>query len=355
MKHQKTLLVLAAGFIVIPFVIFSFLISLREPPPLRVMPFCTNTDYSNAISLEEPDQMVQNNTDLLKIWNPEECLSRGNGRLPFPVEKTGGLPNAHNTVACCRDKSEILFFIHSAAGHKVHRDVFRRFIGDAKLSRAHNWTTVFFVGMSGVSAVSKAVDEEAAEHGDVVVLPYHDTYQNLTYKFVYGMKWTMELCPSVKYIVKIDDDVVANLVRVVEYLRLLQGSQDLELHCYVWASATVFRETNSPWYMPTNIYPNDRFPDYCSGRGVLFKSEALRRLYSASFCLPFHGIDDVYVTGDAALWAKVGHVAINSQVSQDGDNWEGVAKGSVIFSHIHSHTLRTKAWELIVQELQHNV
>uniref|UniRef100_V5H1X0 Hexosyltransferase n=1 Tax=Ixodes ricinus TaxID=34613 RepID=V5H1X0_IXORI len=245
-----------------------------------------------------------------------------------------------------------MFFIHSAASHKVHRNVLRHFVGNAALSTAHDWTTVFFVGISKNQTEGRVVLEEAAKYGDMVVLPYEDTYQNLTYKFVYGMKWTLEFCPSVKYIVKIDDDMVANLVRVVRYLRRLRESPGFELHCYVWSRATVFRETNSPWYIPPDVYPRNKFPDYCSGRGVLFKSGALRRLYSASFCLPFHGIDDVYVTGDAALWANVGHVAINSEVSQDGENWEGVANGRVIFSHIHNHTLRSKAWDLIVRELQ---
>ncbi|KAG0432955.1 hypothetical protein HPB47_020362 [Ixodes persulcatus] len=197
-----------------------------------------------------------------------------------------------------------MFFIHSAAGHQVHRNVLRHFVGNAALSSAYDWTTVFFVGISKNRTLGRAVQEEAAKYGDVVVLPYEDTYQNLTYKFVYGMKWTIEFCPSVKYIVKIDDDMVANLVRVVRYLRRMQASPGFELHCFVWSRATVFRATSSPWYMPTDVYPRDKFPDYCSGRGVLFKSGALRRLYSASFCVPFHGIDDVYVTGDAALWAK---------------------------------------------------
>ncbi|CAN8030496.1 unnamed protein product [Ixodes persulcatus] len=308
--------------------------------------------YSNTLSSNEPQQKTHSKTDVCSVWNPEYYLTKGYGGLPFPIEKTANLSNAYTVVSRCRSRTETMFFIHSAASHQVHRKVIRQFVGNATLSTAHDWTTVFFVGISKNRTVSRAVQEEATKYGDVVVLPYEDTYQNLTYKFVYGMKWTLEFCPSVKYIVKIDDDMVVNLVRVVRYIRRLHSSPGSEIHCYVWNRKTVHRETKSPWYLPFDVYPRDTFPDYCSGRGVFLKCEALRRLYSASFCVPFHGIDDVYVTGDAALWAKVGHVAINSELSQDGENWEGVVSGHVIFSHIHNHTLRAKAWYLIVREIQ---
>ncbi|KAM7296356.1 putative galactosyltransferase [Ixodes scapularis] len=164
-----------------------------------------------------------------------------------------------------------MFFIHSAAGHQVHRKVIRQFVGNAALSTAHDWTTVFFVGISKNRTASRAVQDEATKYGDVVILPYEDTYRNLTYKFVYGMKWTLEFCPSVKYIVKFDDDMVANLVRVVRYLRRLRASPGSEIHCYVWNRKTVHRETESPWYLPSDVYPRDTFPDYCSGRAIFFK------------------------------------------------------------------------------------
>lgn len=361
MQYRKTFTLLTAGFVVFSLLyitpwsragVLAPWATKRLLLSRRVMPFCKDGGYSNTLSFDGPQQRTPSKTDVPRVWNPENDLSKGYGRLPFPIEKTGNLSNAYTAVSRCRNRTETMFFIHSAAGHQVHRNVLRHFVGNAALSSAYDWTTVFFVGISKNRTLGRAVQEEAAKYGDVVVLPYEDTYQNLTYKFVYGMKWTIEFCPSVKYIVKIDDDMVANLVRVVRYLRRMQASPGFELHCFVWSRATVFRATSSPWYMPTDVYPRDKFPDYCSGRGVLFKSGALRRLYSASFCVPFHGIDDVYVTGDAALWAKVGHVAINSEVSQDGENWEGVANGRVIFSHIHNHTLRAKAWDLIVSELQ---
>uniref|UniRef100_V5H130 Hexosyltransferase n=1 Tax=Ixodes ricinus TaxID=34613 RepID=V5H130_IXORI len=78
----------------------------------------------------------------------------------------------------------------------------RSCLSDPILSRYYRWTTVFFVGLSADSATAKQVEEEAAQHGDVVVLPFQDSFKNRTYKFVYGMKWTIVNCPSVEYVVE---------------------------------------------------------------------------------------------------------------------------------------------------------
>uniref|UniRef100_A0A0K8RH25 Hexosyltransferase n=1 Tax=Ixodes ricinus TaxID=34613 RepID=A0A0K8RH25_IXORI len=151
------------------------------------------------------------NSSSRKVWNPEEVLRTGHEGLPFPVEDTGDLPTAHNTASTCKNRSKYLFFINSTPGNFYRRAIMRSCLSDPILSRYYRWTTVFFVGLSADSATAKQVEEEAAQHGDVVVLPFQDSFKNRTYKFVYGMKWTIENCPSVEYVVKLDDDMAVNV------------------------------------------------------------------------------------------------------------------------------------------------
>uniref|UniRef100_A0A6B0UV22 Hexosyltransferase n=1 Tax=Ixodes ricinus TaxID=34613 RepID=A0A6B0UV22_IXORI len=128
------------------------------------------------------------------------------------------------------------------------------------LSRYYRWTTVFFVGLSADSATAKQVEEEAAQHGDVVVLPFQDSFKNRTYKFVYGMKWTIENCPSVEYVVKLDDDMAVNVSMAINYLRTHSTSEKLECHCNVYKNALVIRDVKSKWYLPEKNVSQEDVP-----------------------------------------------------------------------------------------------
>ncbi|XP_040072302.1 beta-1,3-galactosyltransferase 5-like, partial [Ixodes scapularis] len=285
------------------------------------------------------------------FWNPEEILRNGYEELPFPVEDTGHLPDAHYTASACRKKPRYLFFIHTAPGHFRHRAIIRGCLKNGTFSSYYRWTTVFFVGLSSDNDTAKQVEEEASQHGDVVVLPYRDAYRNLTYKFVYGMKWVIENCPAVEYILKMDDDMAANISMLMNYLSTRPQAQKPECHCLVYENVTVIRDVKSKWYIPEKIYPNKTFPRYCAGGAAFFNASALRSLYNASFSLPFHPIDDVYVTGDGFLKTGVQLVDIKKLVAYEGNDWWGVTLGKRMFSHLAHHELRVLAWRLTSEGL----
>uniref|UniRef100_A0A6B0VCG5 Hexosyltransferase n=1 Tax=Ixodes ricinus TaxID=34613 RepID=A0A6B0VCG5_IXORI len=304
--------------------------------------------FSNDSQLAVKDSSSMTAT---KLWNPVRELSRGYGRLPFPIETTDDLPNAHSVVLSCKRNLDYLFFVHTSPDHHLHRKILRGALGKDSLSIAYNWTIVFFVGLSANKDTSRAIEREAALHGDIVVLPYYDTYKNLTYKFVYGMKWVTEYCSGVKYVVKMDDDVVINLAVMMKYLNEVPASQARVFYCQVWEHMPVLRETNSPWYLSKDVYPNKEYSEYCSGMGLVFRSSLLQPLYNATFCLQFHGIDDAFVTGNAALVAGVRHVDIGWLISYEDKDWNEVTAGSIMLCHVQDEMLRNKSWDIIVKNL----
>ncbi|KAG0418842.1 hypothetical protein HPB47_004548 [Ixodes persulcatus] len=166
------------------------------------------SDWSEAVpssSSELPTEPPDPSWESHQSWGPTEQLSSGYDRLPYPVENTSYLPVASSVASTCRDNLNYLFFVHTAPDHFTHRDILRKFIGDATLMSRYNWSIVFFLGLARDAKTMDMVLEEATHNGDIVIFPYMDTYRNLTYKYVYGMKWTMDNCPSAKYIVKMDD------------------------------------------------------------------------------------------------------------------------------------------------------
>ncbi|CAN7983986.1 unnamed protein product, partial [Ixodes hexagonus] len=185
------------------------------------------------------------NSNNSKFWNPEKILRKGHERLPFPAENTGYLPTAHFTAQTCKEKPKYLFFVYSVPGNFHHRLIMRGTLQNKDFSKKYQWTTVFFVGLSADKVTEKRVEEEASQHGDVVVLPFKDDQRNLTYKFVYGMKWMIENCPSVQYIVKTTDDFAINVIKVMDYLNTLSKSRVKQFHCLVVTNGYVIRNITS--------------------------------------------------------------------------------------------------------------
>ncbi|CAN8002187.1 unnamed protein product [Ixodes hexagonus] len=348
MSSRRRYLLLTT-FIILPLGLYLSTMMAGLPFHSLFRPMPVGSAFARISNLDGLRLRNRPNSETAKLWNPVRVLSKGHGRLPFPLETTDVLPNAHSVVLNCKRNLDYIFFVHTAPGHHQHRKVLREAMDQHSSSLAYSWTTVFFVGLSRDKDTSSIIQSEAAQHGDIALLPYQDTYKNLTYKFVYGMKWVMEYCPKVKYVVKIDDDMVTSLQRMTSYLSTVPESQTHSLHCQIIRRTPVIRDINSPWYLSEDTYPNSEFSEYCSGRGLVFRSHLLQRLYSATFCLSYHGIDDVFVTGDAALVARVGRVDISSLFSHGEDDWWKVAAGHLIFCHIPNATLRVESWGILIK------
>ncbi|KAL1422965.1 hypothetical protein MTO96_021558 [Rhipicephalus appendiculatus] len=305
-----------------------------SPPEVRRIPalevFDRRREQTTAVASQPSDVPLE-----LLFWRPVESLLSGYGRLPFPVENVSFLPVAYSVVHRCRTGGPLnhIFFVHSAPNNWAKRRLLRETIGDVAMSTKHSWTTVFFVGLSRNLGVQQKVLDEAERHGDLVMLPYLDAYRNLTYKYVYGIKWTMDNCPRVPYVVKMDDDIVINLNKLVAYVKLRKRTEPPAFHCYVWTNMQVERNTDSP----------------CA---VLFPSNVMEAVYNASFAVPFIPVDDVYVTGEAAKKAGVGHVTLNRYYSLFEDSWREVATGKYLFAQVSHPTNRRKSWDIIMRELR---
>lgn len=57
------------------------------------------------------------------------------------------------------------------------------------------------------------------------------------------------------------------------------------------------RDTTSRWYINEDLFPDDNYPDFCSGTAYLMTSDAAAKIYSTSNNTKFLWIDDVFVTG----------------------------------------------------------
>ena len=89
---------------------------------------------------------------------------------------------------------------------------------------------VFLVGQQVNSTHQEQLQSEADQYGDIVQEAFIDTYANLTVKSLMLLKWFTQHCDNTQYVMKADDDMYINLVKLYELVRankkpqLLMGS-----------------------------------------------------------------------------------------------------------------------------------
>lgn len=271
------------------------------------------------------------------------------------MENSSALPTATKVLSHCRNNLDYLFFVHTASTHSNHRRILRESVGNASLGAQYNWSMVFFVGLSNIEKVSEGVIAESQAYGDIAVLPFLDTYRNLTYKFVYGIKWTVENCPNVRFILKMDDDIVVHMPTIIKKFGRtpysLTTAAGAKIHCCVWDNMPVIRQTALPWYLSEKMYSKNVFPRYCSGSAVFMDASALPVLYNATFSVPYIPVDDAYVTGELAAAAGISHEALNNVYSFDTNQWTSVGNGSLLVVQVSNADLRAKAWKIVLNAL----
>lgn len=104
--------------------------------------------------------------------------------------------------------------------------------------------TVFVIGKSDNDAEMKKVHEEANQHKDIVFGSLHEDYKNLTMKTRLGLKWAYYNCDST-YVLKTDDDVFINPVKLTEWLKEMPRENFYTGWCNF--GSVVVRNPNSKW------------------------------------------------------------------------------------------------------------
>ena len=188
----------------------------------------------------------------------------------------------------------------------------RQALRDTWVSQAkHNNISVFFViGLTNDNRVQNMLESESNKYQDIIQLGFVDHYYNLTLKAISILEWIHNFCNNSKTILKTDDDVVVNVNK------LMESSEDLEddFIGYLLKTEVPFRNENSVWFVPQNIYPDSNYPIYMRGSAYMMRTRNMGQLLAAvhNYSGLMYDIDDMFITGIIA--SKVGFGRSNSQV-----------------------------------------
>lgn len=303
---------------------------------------------SPAAALVRNPQAVPELPAVPAVWRDDlQWLSR---KIPFPLDPPSALePSAdgHRVRHLCNTgQAKHLIFVHTDPTHAQERRLLRATVGHPRIASLFNWTALFLIGLRPEANVT----DEAAMFGDVVQLPFIDHYRNLSLKFLYGMRWVMINCPSVRSLVKIDDDVFIHPEVLDSYLRKRIKADERRLHCATFRGNAVIRNPHSRHYLSRNDYPKKYFPMHCHGWFVVIPASVMWDLYAASFRVPFHAIDDAYVTGDLAKAASLSHMDISASLSADEDRLLELLRGEymcALFTGRTKLSIRVTLWKTL--------
>lgn len=227
---------------------------------------------------------------------------------------------------CVDDDNNNVFlavFIHSAPAHFERRRAIRQTWAREASASNEILKVVFLLGLTTSPDLQAAIEEENRIYGgDVVQGNFVDSYRNLTYKHVMGLKWVAHFCRGARYVLKADDDVFLDIVQTVAYLKREFGSTPPTnlLLCFVYPAAVVKRSHRSKWYVSTKEYKQSYFPPYCAGWSVIMSMDVAVRLYFESANITYFWIDDVVVTGILAQKIGIRHSEIGATMPLDTDD-----------------------------------
>lgn len=264
----------------------------------------------------------------------------------------------------CDDQEVFLVvFVHSSPDHFEQRRALRQTWARETGNVNETLRVVFMLGMTTSPQLQEAIREENHIYGgDVIQGNFIDSYRNLTYKHIMGLKWTAHFCGGARYVLKVDDDVFLDVAQLVAYLKREVGEVPPAhlLLCYLYPMSLVKRSHRSKWYVPVQEYPKSYYPPYCAGWTVVMSMDVVIRLYLESSSIQYFWVDDVVVTGILAQRAGVQHSEIHLKMPSDTDDrialWEAShSQGTPYWFGVPNTDVATiyKLWDLTA--LHHNI
>lgn len=137
----------------------------------------------------------------------------------------------------------VIVYVHSSPTNHQRRMVIRETWSTRTLFP--DMRVVFMIGKSLDDKVMKAIEYENELYQDIVQEDFIDAYKNLTYKGIMALKWISIYCSQIKYVLKVDDDIVVNTFTLLNHLKYVdkhEPNKQGTILCLLWNSMSVMRD-----------------------------------------------------------------------------------------------------------------
>lgn len=163
---------------------------------------------------------------------------------------------------------EIFIGILSAGNHFAERMAARK----TWMSAAHKSLNVvarFFVALHGRNEVNAELKKEAEFFGDIVIVPFMDSYDLVVLKTIAICEYGVRVV-SARYIMKCDDDTFVRLESVITEVRKIRNGESLYIGNMNYHHKPL---RNGKWAVTYEEWPEEDYPIYANGPGYVISSD----------------------------------------------------------------------------------
>ncbi|KAK7591171.1 hypothetical protein V9T40_002784 [Parthenolecanium corni] len=203
---------------------------------------------------------------------------------------------------------KLMILVTSALNHNDARMAIRQTWGF--YSRHHNVGIGFLVGVYRQSPQNAIIQTEQRRYGDLIQARNVDCYGNLTLKTVSLLEWVDTYCSQVPFVLKTDDDMFINIPLLLTLLKEQQKAKR-SIFGRLVSKWRPFRANNSKYFLSKSEYEPDSFPDFLTGPAYLMTQDSVHDLYHQALEMPFLKLEDVFITGYAAVSTGMKRVNVN--------------------------------------------
>ncbi|XP_005089785.1 beta-1,3-galactosyltransferase 1-like [Aplysia californica] len=217
----------------------------------------------------------------------------------YPGEMVGKYIMVNPDLCRDADKIDIIIIVHTAPANLEKRQRIRDSFAKQSNFLPFQVRVAFLLGLTSNKTLERVLWSEHTKYNDTVMGNFKDDYHNLTLKGVMGFRWISEHCANSRFVLKIDDDVLINMYKLLySFLNHMNGKRK-SIFCNLWHKNTMPILRTGKWRVAPHVFSHKQtFPyDYCSGFVVIMTSDLMRPLYEAAQTTPFFWIDDVYLFG----------------------------------------------------------
>ena len=239
--------------------------------------------YNNLTEIKSPNEIKNVNYTIIQKASQTKTKMLKNSLFKM------------NPLNLCKNQTVILFsYVFISIKSIEKRKIIRETWGNR--NNFDELRVGFVVGLSVDYHVNELVKKENDLYGDIIQGDFIDSYRNLSFKSITAWKWISMYCQNANFVLKIDDDVVAQTFNLKKFLNEIQQKNFMKtFHCYAWHNAEVIRDPSSKFYVSLSEYSKKTFDTYCSGIAYIMTNDIFREMYIESRKFPVFWIDDVYV------------------------------------------------------------
>ena len=120
-------------------------------------------------------------------------------------------------------------------------------------------------------------------------------------------RWMTKHCNDTKLVLKCDDDQVIDVYHLEIYVNhyIQDPHQAYYYLCNILKNEKPKRQPTNKWFVSFKDYPQDVYPDFCSGWAYVTNIPTMKSILKVSHDEPYFWIDDLFVTG--TLTKKLSH------------------------------------------------